>query len=853
MASRKQTKKKTEVVETEKTTPPNKKTIEDIAEIVTTGKVDKESVHKELTEEQVQSIIQDVSNEIIENEQINTDLFDILSSVEFYSELLISGILNSSGTLYNESKYMTSFKRQMSSILGKDTSMKITEYLTDTADNYYNLSTILPDAIEKSRVTKGSYYSLIVPVDKLSDTKPVKNKGEKIDRQDEKIASEGTIDISIPYVSDSNTDNQNELTQFEFSLNYSDNVSKIANIDEPEVEIDFQSEDEEDKSLASDLVDNFTKALNKTKATKVNKFIDLSLINQKKPVDYMRRPFNVEVPSSAVVPVLTKGTSIVVGYYIIIDPETGTPINPEIDKIDSSYKSKDGSEYQGVMSAHETLGDTNKFVEDTQRTMKQIKKNLGNKTQRTRGLPDVVSSTNTKKIIAQKLNESLVSLSETQSFKDLSVTLGKDVYDSLLYNILRKQKTELIFVPKENMIDLTFKRNINGTGKPIIEKVRSQIIMLIKIKLASFMKNIEDNLTMTTINLELPDDVDDVTNALVLKQEIEKAWQQKTSNLFSLQDTGNVETDFLSARINNSVSVKISATAFPTVSVEKQSLSEKNNGSSERTVNDPMMEELKNEIIQAFSLTDSIVNDSKDANLVIKVIQSNDLVKERMNKLQFTVNSFLTNFMEKIMLNDLIVKEDIINMLKESKELKKTLKIKDIKNVVVEDFVYNNVYNDISRLVVATLPAYVKSGSDETINGLKDILESATEILESIIPENMEIPKSITKLGIEDIESLRAILKTAVYKDLADDVPWLNKIFRNINPGNIEATVKDVLTSTTSTDGKLNHENTGLDSIDNPQLPPESEETDDSVDDEETTDDAEIKDEKVDEETNEKT
>lgn len=174
-------------------------------------------------------------------------------------------------------------------------------------------------------------------------------------------------------------------------------------------------------------------------------------------------PLMVTPPAEAVIPVCRPGRpSEHIGYYVVIDPKTGSPISLQNNR---DYYNEIRSSYTSTLEASRTGGD------EYSATLDQIRNNLGmdqNKVTSSEWESGLIHNAY-RNIIENNL---LVSLHNGIYDEDFDITISNEIINVMLWRQMKNRGTQLLYVPVELMTYIAFDYDSNGFGESLITKTR---------------------------------------------------------------------------------------------------------------------------------------------------------------------------------------------------------------------------------------------------------------------------------------------------------------------------------------------------------------------------------------------
>ncbi len=163
--------------------------------------------------------------------------------------------------------------------------------------------------------------------------------------------------------------------------------------------------------------------------------------------DTVGAPLIIKLPTESVIPIYQPGNySEHVGYFVVLDSE-GNPVS-----IDSDFSAYDDMRFKHSMS-------TNMNSSIVQRTADQFQVNC-----------DAVTFDNVSRVYSDIIEADLLSrLKNGVIGENVSIARPEEIFRIMTARMLSKQRTQILFVPKELLTYFAIDFRENGTGKSLIE------------------------------------------------------------------------------------------------------------------------------------------------------------------------------------------------------------------------------------------------------------------------------------------------------------------------------------------------------------------------------------------------
>lgn len=197
-------------------------------------------------------------------------------------------------------------------------------------------------------------------------------------------------------------------------------------------------------------------------------------------------PLVLELPPESVIPVYAPGQPEThVGYYVIID-ETGNPItkntNPRIqDQLSQQFSMPGNAQHRLIQQAHAA------FV----------------------GMQ--CTSTNyidyATRIYGDMIEAEMVSRLKNGLYKTgVTIARNDDIYRLMMARTFRAQHTQLLFIPAEMMTYYALDFNDNGTGRSIMDDLKTINALRAILTISSVMGSVRNSIGRTKVDIKLDED-----------------------------------------------------------------------------------------------------------------------------------------------------------------------------------------------------------------------------------------------------------------------------------------------------------------------------------------------------------
>lgn len=689
----------------------------------------------------------------------NDDIVQLFPDIELAIQILTSSILTPND--------MTTVKLSYESPeinITSEIKKSILDMMSNHMDKYYNITNKLSIILREALFTKGSYIEAIIPESSLDDI--------IAQRETTNITLESDIGryfkqsygfLGQDRITDSINISQESLAEFGF--NYNPNL--IHNTLKENFTIGLEdlgfniTEDFNILKLPNLLYNNIRKHTKKTLGIDVslendeeiqllNKFFRDANQYQAKPYieipvqnDSSRnsfgRPLVFKIPSESVIPVhAKKDVSSHLGYFIMLDAN-GNPLTDNI---------------SGIKEDRDTYSDQEYNNSSRLRLIKKATQALTGMTKEAPKLENLES-------VYSKLVENMIKKKlKYGKYGDLvDIKDNADVYRVMFYRALESQQTQLLFIPSELVAYYAFDYRENGTGKSLMEKVSILYSIRSIILFTRLMAYIKNATTQTVVNVTLDEKLPDPHGTF---ESIQSEVLKTRRDMLPL---GVLRPGDLVDWIQKlGVRFTVQHPSFPNIDI---ATSDTNTSKVEP---DSQLDELIQEyILMSFGLSPEIVKAGYETDFATSVIAKNLLLAKRVIRLQEQFVPMITEHIRKIMVNDVMLKERISNLIKENlKSIKKTIskstddQYKDLSKIKGDKLIeyLTNVFINETSVYLPTPEVYEANNIKNAFDNFKTTLDEGFDTI--FAPESM--PSDIIGEMSNNIEMVKNQFKSVILR-----------------------------------------------------------------------------------------
>lgn len=653
----------------------------------------------------------------------NNDIVQLFPDIELAIQILVSSILTPND--------MTTVKLSYESPdinITSEIKKSILDMISTHMDKYYNITNKLSLILRESLFTKGSYVEVIIPESSLDDIiaqRDIANVALESDIGKYFRQSYGFL--GTDKTTDSINISQESFAEFKFKPN-SETEKIIIGLED--LGFNF-TEDFSILKLPKLLYDNVEKQTkrkiginigieNDEETELLNKYFRDSTQYLAKPYieipiqedssrKSLSRPLVFKIPSESVIPVHAKcDVSKHLGYFIILDTN-GNPL------IDQSGMMKENEE---KYSSEEYNNNSSKL-----RLIRKVTQALTGITKEAPRLDNLESvySKLVENMIKKKLKSG--AYGELVDIKD-----NADIFRVMFYRALESQQTQLLFIPNELVAYYAFDYRENGTGKSLMEKVSVLYSIRSIILFTRLMAYIKNATTQTEVSVDLDEKIPDPHGTFTSIQS-EVLNTRKDMLPVGVMNIGDL-VDWIQKL---GIRFKVQHPSLPRIDISTSDIN------SSKAEPDSQLDEIIQEaILMSFGLSPEIVKAGYETDFATSVIAKNLLLAKRVIRLQEQFIPMVTQHIRKIMLNDVVLKERISNLIRDNlKSIKKTIskssdeQYKDISKIKGEKLIeyLANIFINETSVYLPTPETYEANNAKAAFDDFKTTLEESMDII----------------------------------------------------------------------------------------------------------------------------
>jgi hypothetical protein len=350
-------------------------------------------------------------------------------------------------------------------------------------------------------------------------------------------------------------------------------------------------------------------------------------------------PLVMKLPSECVIPVhMPSNPEEHLGYFVLLD-EQGNPLMHQQE-----------SDYYTDLSTN--INGNNEMVTQLLATTKRMEQ--GRQTNKENDIDEL------NRIYSDLIEEELLHRLHHGAYGDnVAVAKPQEAYRIMFARAAARMHTQALYIPRELMTYIAFDYNKYGVGTSLLQN--SKIIggMRAMLLFAHTMADIKNSVGRTRLNIQLdPNDPDPSSTVEFLMHEHAKTRQSS----YPLGASSPI--DLVSFLQNASIDVAVSGnTAYPETKMDVE------DKTSNRAKPDQELENsLRDRHLMSMGLSPETVTAGAGAEFATTIIQNNLLLTKRVLIYQQLLVSFLSDFIQKYILNSGYLMDELREVMEENKE-----------------------------------------------------------------------------------------------------------------------------------------------------------------------------------------
>ncbi len=443
------------------------------------------------------------------------------------------------------------------------------------------------------------------------------------------------------------------------------------------------------------------------------------------------RPLVVQLPSESVIPVHVPGDETQhIGYFVMIDID-GNPVT--------------------MASSSDCMGSLNNIQEKTNQSqglssllIQRARKNLSNND----SMPTIDHIT---KVYSSILEKDLMERLRNGIYKsNVEISKNNEIYRIMLARALSNQYTRIVFIPEELVTYFAFAYFDNGIGKGYLENIKVLCSLRAILRFAKVMAMTKNAISVTHVNMTLdPNDPDPQKTIEIATHDIVKMRQQ----YFPLGTIAPMDLVDWIQRAGFEFSFE-GHPGLPETRFDFESKQLQHN-----VPDSELDEELRKQTYMAFGLSPETVDNGYSADFATTVVANNILFSKRVIQLQQPFTEHLSDYCQKVVLNDALIIDELKEIMNENKGLvEKVLSDEDkTKFSSDQDFMIDLIESFVS-LIRLDLPKPDITTIETQSSAYDNYVEALDKTIDAWI-NSESFPSDLVGDVSSNIDSVKAVLR----------------------------------------------------------------------------------------------
>jgi len=674
-----------------------------------------------------------------DKKRISREILETFPELEFILNIIISSMTAPTDVITDTIAMST----ENTNLFDAETRTELLKTFKDDILNYYKIEERIYDIIKTAMVTDGAYCELILPeqmIDQIMFTTGSANlESAVINRTAENYQIE--------------TDND-DREFFNYVGDYITPINDPSVMKLGELSLDANLEGDDlsntiSKAKSKKILDAvFKDGVTDTDTVK-NLFALSTKVNKSQG-----RPFRMQIPAEAVTPISYKhDPKKHLGYVITLD-ENYMPISG------SSYTRMNGMKKDENDDLSNALVLTRSIIEKAKEKSAENEK----KEPRINELDDIASTIIDNKLKNMVVGNKLSELVDTEMLNS--------IYLVMLNRALKKQKTKILFIPKEYLWYVAANYRDNGTGKTVLEDLASISSLRSLLRHARVFGNLRSVLPLEKYDITIDDDVKGIDKVIAKARNFINRNRSMTmpNGLVSSTDV----TDWLH---NSGVVLNITHKDVPTFDIEG-SVMDMDIKIPDSDIDEELRRATYMKIGIAPEIAESALSDADFAG----TINTQNLMFARDNiRKQKPYNKALKEFSEIIIKHDFTLRNKVIDILeKRFKQLLGRLDDSLIQffkdNNIDDDAIMEYLINEFIKIFKISLPK-IENFED---NALDKQFEARLDNIEKVIDLHLSsdvISEELSGSIGEKLEDIKDAMKAALLRQWMAENNYMPELF----------------------------------------------------------------------------
>lgn len=620
--------------------------------------------HRRGDQPPAESVIRRISDDVTQNINDSTNIFQLLPDTELAMQILISSILSPKDMINVELGY-----RVDPSVLESEISGPMIEVVRRHFEDVYKIKKELPKILEECLFTKGSYPLMVLPESSL-DAMINSDQQVSVEAFKGALMGPGGRLSSIGLLGPSESNKVRGTFSLEGlgydNVHFDETANEIKTVDKfkglLKISDNFESlklprfMDKLRQDRISDALGVRRFGMEAAKRDEAKE--EATIRNLYRPRNYQRQPYQsvktpgetgrasqghplvMKLPPEAVIPVhVPSNPEDHIGYFLLLD-QYGNPLN----------RIKEADYYRD-MSRQIGSGDiTSQLLGAARRGAD----GLGRDSQSSLEVGEAV------RIYSEIVERDLLSRLKNGVYgESVEIARPMDVYRVMLARSLANMGTQILYVPAELMTYMAFDHNQFGVGKSLLEDNKILASIRSMLLFSNTMAAIKNSVGRTGLRIQLdPDDPDPSSTVEYMIHE----YSRNRQSAYPLGASNPLDiVDFLQ---NAGIDVQVSGnSAYPETTLDVE------DKSTNRVMPDSTLEDdIKNKYFMSLGMSPETIDLSSNVEFATSVVTSNLLLAKRVIIYQDKLTGFLKEHIDKFVRHSSILIEELLGAIEGNKK-----------------------------------------------------------------------------------------------------------------------------------------------------------------------------------------
>lgn len=383
------------------------------------------------------------------------------------------------------------------------------------------------------------------------------------------------------------------------------------------------------------------------------------------PTTYNNRPsvgqsMLLNPPMGSVIPVCVPGEPTNhVGYFLMIDPNTGRPIEPDADR-----------DYLNEFKNNFSKGNQGDGGSDVLSAVKQAMGHAG-----TRNMKEDEFRQAYESVVENELNNRFRNGIYQESF---DVKFTQEVYNIMLARAFMHQRTELVYIPEEYVVYFAFDHDERGIGRSLLKQTSLISSMRSVLLFADTMRGVRDAIGRKRATIGIPADDPDPQKTI---SDIQSLILENTRRGFPLGSDPAQVMDFLNMA-GYDFKINVEGNNYPGTTVDFDDYQTNSSGG-----NTEQEDKLRRLQAAGFGLNPEQIDPTQSPDFAVGVANNNLIFTRRVIRYQQRFCLFLKKLIQTITAHSPALLEEMEKTLKDGKSKLSPTQKQAHKEDVLEKFI----------------------------------------------------------------------------------------------------------------------------------------------------------------------